>query len=421
MDGHSSHFTLPLCKFCQENQIEIIGLYPNATHIIQPLDVAFFHPLKDRYKDTLRKWRIENNVLDFKKSMFAEVLKLVLEANDFSKSIVHGFKSCGLYPFDADAVDYNILNKRKKRKPLSASTEIDKSLPASTKECDDNQKLLQLFETDMIPSDVLEEFKKHELTETWNGELRYEGLFESWLKLRKLCGKNAKENNILDISLNDDTTNTNFSYQGTREVPATTGVRIISNDKISTKYNLVKPTVQENPDLSNTDALHNIDTDVDDIQEIYLEDGLDINHFIEETQTTPVEQVELYDEFGQRRLVTVVAVIDESKDISNVLNHHQQELTQSTDVESTHSIEDQVPLLKENQVIPSIGERSTDSAEDQVTPVIENPVTPLTVDEDSPSITDISTHSIITPRIVDDTSCSKENRITNSILYDMSH
>ena len=39
-DGHSSHVTIPLVKFCKSVQIELIALYPNATHIIQPLDVS---------------------------------------------------------------------------------------------------------------------------------------------------------------------------------------------------------------------------------------------------------------------------------------------------------------------------------------------------------------------------------------------
>ena len=30
VDGHSSHITLPLVQFCQENQIELIALYPKA-------------------------------------------------------------------------------------------------------------------------------------------------------------------------------------------------------------------------------------------------------------------------------------------------------------------------------------------------------------------------------------------------------
>lgn len=83
-DNHSSHLTMPLAKFCKEKQIELIGLYPNSTHIIQPLDVGLFHVLKDKYKEANDSWRIKNNVVDVKKYMFAEILKAALDAYNFS-------------------------------------------------------------------------------------------------------------------------------------------------------------------------------------------------------------------------------------------------------------------------------------------------------------------------------------------------
>ena len=63
-DNHSSHLTMPLAKFCQEKQIELIGLYPNSTHIIQPLDLGLFHVLKDKYEEANDAWRIRNDVVD---------------------------------------------------------------------------------------------------------------------------------------------------------------------------------------------------------------------------------------------------------------------------------------------------------------------------------------------------------------------
>lgn len=46
IDGHVSHITLPLCNFCRDHQIELTALYPNATHLIQPLDVSLFRVLE---------------------------------------------------------------------------------------------------------------------------------------------------------------------------------------------------------------------------------------------------------------------------------------------------------------------------------------------------------------------------------------
>lgn len=46
LDGNSSHLTYHLSKFCNDHDIILITLFPNATHLLQPLDVAIFKPLK---------------------------------------------------------------------------------------------------------------------------------------------------------------------------------------------------------------------------------------------------------------------------------------------------------------------------------------------------------------------------------------
>ncbi|XP_072398070.1 uncharacterized protein [Diabrotica undecimpunctata] len=51
LDRHKSYLTLYLSKFCRENQIILIALPPNATHILQPLDFSVFGPIK-QYKQT---------------------------------------------------------------------------------------------------------------------------------------------------------------------------------------------------------------------------------------------------------------------------------------------------------------------------------------------------------------------------------
>ncbi|XP_014217717.1 jerky protein homolog-like [Copidosoma floridanum] len=91
-NNHSSHVSIPLLKFCQEKKVELIGLYPNATSILQPLDVALFHTLKENYRRVLRQWKIDNDIVDFQKSMFPEVLHLALKDYDYSKGIKHGFE-----------------------------------------------------------------------------------------------------------------------------------------------------------------------------------------------------------------------------------------------------------------------------------------------------------------------------------------
>ena len=46
LDGHDSHLTYKLCILAKENDVHLIKLPANLTHFLQPLDMAFFKPLK---------------------------------------------------------------------------------------------------------------------------------------------------------------------------------------------------------------------------------------------------------------------------------------------------------------------------------------------------------------------------------------
>lgn len=60
VDGHKSHFTLPVAEFCKDHGIVLIALCPNATHVQQPCDISFFGPLKGQYFKDLNARRFEN-------------------------------------------------------------------------------------------------------------------------------------------------------------------------------------------------------------------------------------------------------------------------------------------------------------------------------------------------------------------------
>lgn len=101
MDNHSSHITIPVVEFCRANNIEIIGLPPNSSHITQPLDVSFFHPFKETWKKIVPKWKNDQQVMKLKKDHFPLVLKIALDSMQNEEQIIKsGFKRCGLVPFD---------------------------------------------------------------------------------------------------------------------------------------------------------------------------------------------------------------------------------------------------------------------------------------------------------------------------------
>ena len=108
LDGHSSHATLSLVEFCAANTIELIALYPNATHILQPLDVSFFHPLKNAWKMAVDRWRLDNNFGKLRKEDLPALLQTAVDTLHPKSILPNGFKTCGLYPFSPEAVNYNV-------------------------------------------------------------------------------------------------------------------------------------------------------------------------------------------------------------------------------------------------------------------------------------------------------------------------
>jgi hypothetical protein len=60
-DNLSSHFTPHVLQLCRENNIALICLPPNSTHLTQPLDVSFFRSLKVAWQNILSKWKAGNH------------------------------------------------------------------------------------------------------------------------------------------------------------------------------------------------------------------------------------------------------------------------------------------------------------------------------------------------------------------------
>jgi hypothetical protein len=54
LDGHASHLNQNFNDYCLENNILTPCMPPHSSHILQPLDVVCFSPLKRKYSQRLR-------------------------------------------------------------------------------------------------------------------------------------------------------------------------------------------------------------------------------------------------------------------------------------------------------------------------------------------------------------------------------
>ena len=61
-DNLGCHFNVEVIRACVANDIAFVPLLPNCTHLMQPLDVAVFRPLKLIWTKVLLQWRRESRI-----------------------------------------------------------------------------------------------------------------------------------------------------------------------------------------------------------------------------------------------------------------------------------------------------------------------------------------------------------------------
>ncbi|XP_072392464.1 uncharacterized protein [Diabrotica undecimpunctata] len=97
-DGHSSHTSIALRETALREDIIILKLPPRTSHLLKPVDLAVFKPLKQMYDEALIKWQRRNYGTKLPKSIFSSIISQVWKELT-SKHIRSGFSKAGIYPF----------------------------------------------------------------------------------------------------------------------------------------------------------------------------------------------------------------------------------------------------------------------------------------------------------------------------------
>ncbi|CAG5001136.1 unnamed protein product [Parnassius apollo] len=102
-DNLSSHLSLGVTELCQDHNTYFVFIPPNSTHLTQPLDVAFFAPLKKAWRKILLQYKMENpNQKAINKNYFPKLLTQLIKTIEMNEvqNIKSGFRATGIYPFN---------------------------------------------------------------------------------------------------------------------------------------------------------------------------------------------------------------------------------------------------------------------------------------------------------------------------------
>ncbi|KAE9542450.1 hypothetical protein AGLY_003311 [Aphis glycines] len=128
----------------QENNIRFVFLPNNSTHLTQPLDVAFFRPLKIHWRNVLEQWKKTEgkDECSLPKDRFPRLLKLLwlkIQENG-SENIVAGFNKCGIAPLNRQRVLDMLPSENIDQTDLNIEAALSTSLKEFLKEMRPSEK-----------------------------------------------------------------------------------------------------------------------------------------------------------------------------------------------------------------------------------------------------------------------------------------
>lgn len=107
-DNLSSHVSIRVVQACEDNNIKFLLLPPNCTHLLQPLDVTFFRPMKIMWRKQLGNWKNKNRGVLPKTEFPALLNTALLSMENRVENMKKGFEATGIYPFNKERVLKNL-------------------------------------------------------------------------------------------------------------------------------------------------------------------------------------------------------------------------------------------------------------------------------------------------------------------------
>jgi hypothetical protein len=103
LDGHDSHHSTDFEVYCKEKNIITLCMPPHSSHILQPLDVGCFSPLKTAYGKQI-EGMMRASITHITKEDFFPAFFAAHKAAITPENIQGGFRGAGLVPFDPEKV-----------------------------------------------------------------------------------------------------------------------------------------------------------------------------------------------------------------------------------------------------------------------------------------------------------------------------
>jgi hypothetical protein len=106
LNGHESHHSADFKRYYKENKIITLYMPAHTSHLLQPLDIGCFRPLKKAYGREIEHL-IRCSITHISKTEFFSAFYAAFQATFTERNIKEGFKGAGITPFNPE----NVISK----------------------------------------------------------------------------------------------------------------------------------------------------------------------------------------------------------------------------------------------------------------------------------------------------------------------
>lgn len=119
LDESQSQVDPELVQEAQAEKVILLFLPPHCSHVLQPLEVSFFGPLKADFTEDLSA---DSQAFSVSRKEFSKILRNSYQELKDQQVVVDGFRRCGIYPPNSVATDSSQfkLSKMQQDKPATA-------------------------------------------------------------------------------------------------------------------------------------------------------------------------------------------------------------------------------------------------------------------------------------------------------------
>jgi hypothetical protein len=107
IDEHKSHISAQFQQYYKEHKIIALCIPPHSSHLLQPLNVSCFSPIKTAYSFQIKKlMRLQINHIT--KLEFLPAFRQAFKATFTKRNITARFRAAGLVPYSPENVLSNL-------------------------------------------------------------------------------------------------------------------------------------------------------------------------------------------------------------------------------------------------------------------------------------------------------------------------